>query len=324
MVSRLRDQGFILALAAALLLAVVHPAWGASGGLLRSQHTVPLGIALIFFLQGLTLATEQLWHGLRAWRLHLFIQSWTWLGFPLLALAIAAAAGSLLLPDSIAGLLLLAVLPTTIASAAALTAQAGGHVPLALFNTVLSNLLGIVLTPLWCVALFASGGGDGNAFAGLVGRIFLLIGLPLLLGHLVRHASRARADRYKPVFRRLTSTAIVFIVFAAISDSVASGTWSRAGWRLAAEGATAALVLLLLASTLVWLTAGRVAGDRPQRLAAFFCGSQKTLAAGVPMAAIIFAGSATDLGRLLLPLLAYHPMQLLLGALLAGRWGEGV
>ncbi|HEX2100672.1 MAG TPA: bile acid:sodium symporter, partial [Candidatus Synoicihabitans sp.] len=57
------------------------------------------------------------------------------------------------------------------------------------------------------------------------------------------------------------------------------------------------------------------------RIAAVFCGSKKTLASGVPMAQIIFAGHP-GIGLILLPIMIYHPLQLILCGWLAGRWAE--
>jgi sodium/bile acid cotransporter 7 len=55
-----------------------------------------------------------------------------------------------------------------------------------------------------------------------------------------------------------------------------------------------------------------------ERVTALFCGSKKTLASGVPMARLIF-GAAPDLGLILLPIMLYHPLQLVVGGWLAGR-----
>jgi len=57
------------------------------------------------------------------------------------------------------------------------------------------------------------------------------------------------------------------------------------------------------------------------RIAVVFCGSKKTLVSGVPMAQIIFNGDPR-LGLILLPLLVYHPLQLVVSGLLAGRWSR--
>jgi sodium/bile acid cotransporter 7 len=52
-----------------------------------------------------------------------------------------------------------------------------------------------------------------------------------------------------------------------------------------------------------------------------FCGSQKTLAAGIPMAQLIFAGHL-GMGLILLPIMIYHPLQLILCSGLASRWAR--
>jgi sodium/bile acid cotransporter 7 len=61
--------------------------------------------------------------------------------------------------------------------------------------------------------------------------------------------------------------------------------------------------------------------SREDRIAAMFCGSKKTLASGVPMAKLIF-GAHPGLGLILLPIMIYHPLQLVVCGLLAQRWGR--
>ena len=68
--------------------------------------------------------------------------------------------------------------------------------------------------------------------------------------------------------------------------------------------------------------AARVLGlARADRIAAVFCGSKKTLASGVPMAKLMF-GANPALGVILLPIMIYHPLQLVVCGVLAERWGR--
>ena len=68
--------------------------------------------------------------------------------------------------------------------------------------------------------------------------------------------------------------------------------------------------------------AARVLGlARADRIAAVFCGSKKTLASGVPMAKLMF-GASPALGVILLPIMIYHPLQLVVCGFLAERWGR--
>ncbi len=57
------------------------------------------------------------------------------------------------------------------------------------------------------------------------------------------------------------------------------------------------------------------------KVAAIFCGSKKTLASGVPMAQLIF-GAPPGLALILLPIMIYHPLQLMVGGVLAQRWRQ--
>ena len=65
--------------------------------------------------------------------------------------------------------------------------------------------------------------------------------------------------------------------------------------------------------------------NQEDRITILFCGSKKSLATGVPMAQVLFAGQT--LGVLLLPLMLFHQLQLMVCAVLAQRFArrpEGV
>jgi len=101
---------------------------------------------------------------------------------------------------------------------------------------------------------------------------------------------------------------------------VKGGVW-RSGAASLGIATLASVLLLSVALGLTWL-AGRVLGfARDERIAALFCGSKKTLASGVPMARLIF-GAQPGLAVILLPIMIYHPLQLLVGGWLAGRLGK--
>ncbi|MFN3340239.1 MAG: bile acid:sodium symporter, partial [Dietzia sp.] len=59
--------------------------------------------------------------------------------------------------------------------------------------------------------------------------------------------------------------------------------------------------------------------DRDKRVVQF-CGSKKSLATGLPMAAVLFIGQ--PVGLLVLPLMLFHQIQLIVCAWLAGRYGR--
>ena len=56
-------------------------------------------------------------------------------------------------------------------------------------------------------------------------------------------------------------------------------------------------------------------------ITAVFCGSKKSLANGIPMANILFAGHPA-LGLLVLPLMVYHQLQLIVCSVIAARYAN--
>ena len=80
-------NGFILALVCSVGLAFLFPSPGAKGGWIHPDLLNNAGIALIFFLQGSAMPVERMKSGVGNWRLHLIIQSFTFVLFPAVGLA---------------------------------------------------------------------------------------------------------------------------------------------------------------------------------------------------------------------------------------------
>ncbi|MGS0757025.1 bile acid:sodium symporter, partial [Roseateles sp. GG27B] len=108
-----------------------------------------IGVALVFFLNGLGLSLVAMRDGALRWRAHLLIQLSTFLLFPLLGVALLALTRNWLSPELQIGFFYLCALPSTVSSSVALTVAARGNVPVAVFNATLSSLIGVIITPLW-------------------------------------------------------------------------------------------------------------------------------------------------------------------------------
>jgi sodium/bile acid cotransporter 7 len=80
----------------------------------------------------------------------------------------------------------------------------------------------------------------------------------------------------------------------------------------------------LLAAVLGLTTlASRALGfSRSDEIVAVFCGSKKSLASGLPMATVLFAGQSA--GLIVLPLMLFHQIQLMACAALAQRYAARV
>lgn len=110
------------------------------------------------------------------------------------------------------------------------------------------------------------------------------------------------------------------MVYTAFSAAVRNGIWQQLPPMVL--GSLALTVATLLAVTLLAarMTARSLGLAYADEVALVFCGSQKSLVAGIPIASVLFAGPV--LGTVVLPIMLYHPMQLVAGAWLARRYAK--
>jgi len=226
----LAGDWFLRGMVAAVLVASFLPDLGRSGGWLRLDALLDYGIALVFFLHGIGIPTEQMRAGLGNWRLHLVVQGFTFAVFPLLFLLLQWPLGLLLPPMLLLGFLYLAVLPSTITSSVAMTAIARGNVPAAIFNATLSSLLGIVLTPL-LVALFMQSAPQGLHIdvGAAMQKIASFILLPFVAGQLLHRRLGPWFNARKRWTSLMDRSVILLLVLSSFSDSVAAGLWTDYG-----------------------------------------------------------------------------------------------
>jgi len=303
----------------AVALAWLVPEPGAKGGSLHPELLNKAGVSLIFFLHGLTLSLAALSAGARNWRLHLLVQACTFLLCPLLGLLLLAGLAGQLSADLRTGLFFLCALPSTVSSSVALTATAKGNVPAAVFNATLSSLLGVLLTPLWLSVVLGAAGNELPIWDVILDLLKWLV-LPLFVGQLLRPFLGAFAMRNKARISVVDRSTILMLVYTSFCDSVQDGVW-HAGGRALLVSALSSVVILTLTMGSVWYASRAFGFALGDRIVALFCGSKKTLASGVPMARLIF-GAHPGLGIILLPIMLYHPLQLVVGGWLAGRFAR--
>lgn len=157
----------------------------------------------------------------------------------------------------------------------------------------------------------------GNVILDL---IFWLV-LPLALGQAVRPwlgAWFAQRKKYIHVIDRLT---ILLLVYTSFCDSVKWGVWSGQGVSTVVVTIFAATCIFFAVLFAVSVVCDALGFSKEDKIAAVFCGSKKTLASGVPMAHLIF-GKDPGISLILLPIMVYHPLQLIICGALAGRWAR--
>jgi solute carrier family 10 (sodium/bile acid cotransporter), member 7 len=315
-IGRWRPDTFVLALAATVTLATVLPCRGAGATVFGTLGMFAIGS--LFFLQGARLSRDAIIAGMTNWRVHLAIAVTTFAVFPLLGTALTALFPHVLTQTLVLGVLFLCALPSTVQSSIALTSIAQGNIAAAVCAATASSLIGVPLTPLLFGLMSHLYGGSVNVSG--IWKIFGELLLPFFVGHFLRPWIGAWAARNKSVLAVTDRGSILIVVYTAFSAAVVHGIWHQLPpTTLFALGL---VVAVLLATGLVITHAGaRVCGlGHADLVAVVFCGSQKSLVAGIPIASVLFSNPI--LGVIVLPIMLYHPLQLVVCAWLARRFAE--
>jgi sodium/bile acid cotransporter 7 len=317
--TRVPVDTFLLALLAVVAAAAVFPATGTAADVLDVATKIAIG--LLFLLYGARLSPMEALHGLRHWRLHLLVLAATFVAFPILGLLARNLVPSVLTPGLYTGVLFLCLVPSTVQSSIAFTSIAHGNVPAAIVSASLSNMLGVVLTPLLVVLLMQTSGGpriDGSAVLDIV----LQLLLPFVAGQVLRPWLGKWVHRHAVVTKGFDRGSILLVVYTAFSMSMAEHVWSTVSpWRVVAvAGVCAALLAIMLGITVGLSRLARL--NRADTTVMLFCGSKKSLASGLPMTLVFFGTGAV--GLIMLPLILFHQVQLFVCAVIASRMSRTV
>lgn len=316
---RLIPDQFTVLLTLVVVIATLLPAKGQ--GEVAIDWASKLAIALLFFLHGARLSRQAIYQGIMHWRIHLVIFGITFVVFPLIGILLRPVLEPLMTPTLYLGFLYLCMLPGTVQSAIAFTSIARGNLAAAICNASASSIVGIFVTPM-LVALVLTDFSDQIPSINLMSvvKIIFQLFVPFAVGHFLRPYLGEFLLRNKLLVRIVDQGSILLVVYAAFSHAVNEGLWH--------ETPISALIAVFLVSALILalsLGASHLIGkafgfNLADRITILFCGSKKSLASGLPMAQIIFAGM--PIGAIILPLMIFHQLQLMVCAMLATRLGK--
>ncbi|WP_169776569.1 bile acid:sodium symporter family protein [Amycolatopsis jejuensis] len=316
LLAKLRIDPFIAAILVTVGIASLLPASGTTAAGFGIASKVAVGF--LFFLYGARLSSQEAVEGMRHWRLHVTVLCATFVLFPLLGLATSFLSPGLLTTPLYTGLLFLCLLPSTVQSSIAFTSIAKGNVAAAICSASLSNLLGIVLTPL-LVALLLSANGPGVSGSAVLDIVLQLL-VPFIAGQLARRWIGGWVRRHSAPLKLVDRGSILLVVYTAFSEGMTEGIWHTLE-------IGPLLVLLAVCCVLLAVVLGVTGGgakllgfSRADRITIVFCGSKKSLASGLPMATVLFGHA--EVGLIVLPLMLFHQIQLIVCAALARRYAR--
>lgn len=315
---RFLPDNFTLSLVATVVFASVLPARGIFAPIFSNLTTA--AIVLLFFLHGAKLSREALVAAMTHWRLHLCILCSTFVMFPLLAIVLKPVLLPLVTPALYVGVMYTSMLPSTVQSSIALTSIAKGNVPAAVCAASASSVLGIFITPLLAGLILQTHGGGGNALH-MIGSIVLELLVPFVAGQIARTWIGDWVGRNRAMLKLVDNSSIILTVYSAFSAAVIGGLWHQIPAIAIGGLVVVNLVLLGIALGLTTLASRKMGFSKADQITIMFCGSKKSLAAGIPMAKVLFAGAAGGAGTIVLPLMLFHQIQLMICSVLAQRFG---
>jgi solute carrier family 10 (sodium/bile acid cotransporter), member 7 len=314
---RFLPDNFTLALITTVVIASLLPCRGSAASAFDVITTV--AIALLFFLHGAKLSREAIVAGATHWRLHLLVLASTFIMFPIIGLILRPVFAPLVTPELYAGVLFLCVLPSTVQSSIAFTSIARGNVSAAVCSASASSFIGIFLTPLLANVIVNTQSAAHTSELDSIFKIVLQLLVPFIAGHLSRRWIGQWIERNKGVLKFVDQGSILLVVYTAFSEAVVEGLWHHVSPLALLMVVVLSCVLLAIALFMTSFTAKRLGFNRADQITIVFCGSKKSLAAGIPMAKVIFSSNAV--GAVVLPLMLFHQIQLMTCAVLAQRWG---
>jgi sodium/bile acid cotransporter 7 len=148
--------------------------------------------------------------------------------------------------------------------------------------------------------------------------VFAELLVPFIVGHLLRPWIAGWAENNRRVLSFTDRGSILLVVYTAFSAAVLHGVWRQLPPAMLLL--LGLVVAMVLATTLLTIKlASNAIGFGPQdEIAAMFCGSQKSLVSGVPIASALFSSAAV--GPILIPIMIYYPVQIVVCAWLARRY----
>ncbi|WP_064076013.1 bile acid:sodium symporter family protein [Prescottella equi] len=315
--SRFYIDGFILAIVAVAILGSLFPVSG--GGQTVLDWATKIAIGFLFLLYGARLSPAEALQGLKHWRLHSVVFAATFVLFPLIGLALRILVPTVITDEMYTGILYLCLVPSTVQSSIAFTSIARGNVAGAIVSASFSNLLGVFVTPLLVILLMNTTGRATVDFSSVLDIVLQLL-LPFMVGQLIRPLVIDWLKKYAEPTKLVDRGSILLVVFSAFSESMNEHIWSTVTvLEVAAVVAVCCGILAVVLGATAF--AGRKLGfSLPDRIVIIFCGSKKSLATGLPMASVLFAGQ--PVGLIVLPLMIFHQIQLIVCAALAQHYAK--
>lgn len=310
-------DGFVVSILIVVLLAYLFPGLAAEGSPFPIDAIATAGITLIFFFYGLKLSPDKIRTGLKNWKLHLLVQSSTFVLFPLLIILFKPLVQTEYGETIWLAFLFLAALPSTVSSSVVMVSIARGNLPAAIFNASISGLIGIAITPLW-MGFFLQDTMTEFDLSSVYLKLISEILIPILLGLTLQRYWGNFTTRYLRQLTLFDKSIILLIIYKSFAESFEDNVFNSVQPMDLVYITMASMLLFYVVYFIIGFLSDWLQFSREDRITAQYCGTKKSLVHGTVFSKILFQNSA-PLGIILLPLMIFHALQIFIISVLASK-----
>lgn len=320
MLKKLKVDSFVIAIIVSILIAYFFPQLAAKNSPVPMEAISSIGISLIFFFYGLNLSTQAIKDGLKNWRLHIVVQSSTFIIFPLIVLLFYPLFINTSHETLWLAFLFMAALPSTVSSSVVMVSMAKGNLPAAIFNASISGIIGILLTPLWLTPFIKHSGVEYD-FTAIYLQLITEIVVPLILGLSLRRLLGNLARRHKSKLDLFDKFIILLIIYKSFVQSFEEKIFSSVSLTEILIMTALVIILFYIMYFLTGWIGKLLRFNHADRITNQYCGTKKSLVHGTVFSKALF-GQTSIVGIILLPLMLYHAIQIFIISIYASRTGK--
>lgn len=319
-------NSFLILALLAILLAYAYPKLGNT--YLVPQITATwIAVIIIFFLSGLSLKSEEFKNALQRLRFNLFVQIYNFafvsvFMFGVTRFIVYIGAISQSLAD---GMMICSCVPITVNMVLVLTKSSKGDEASAIFNAAFGNMLGVFISPL--LILLYLGQTASVALGTVFIKLCLRVVVPIIIGQIFHNYSMTVVNfvkENKKVFKKIQEYCLIFIVYTVFCRTFYQQRQENDNANT--TKVTDAIVMicfqfLILSSVMyiAWMLLKILYPNEPTlRVMGLYGCTHKSVAMGIPLINAIYEDNP-NIGFYTLPLLIWHPMQLVIGTFLSPR-----
>jgi sodium/bile acid cotransporter 7 len=317
-------NSFLIKAALAICSAKIYPPLGAIY-LYPNITATWLAVIFIFTMAGLSLKSSEFTKAATRLRFNIFVLGFNFFVVSLLVFGMTLAIRYTdLVPKGLTdGMIVCSCLPITVSMVIVLTKSAKGDEASSVLLAAVGSLMGVFVSP--TLILVYIGVQSAISLSTVFVKLVLRIVVPIFIGQLLQNYSTTVVrvvEEHKRHFKGGQEWALIFIVYTVFCKTFSSPLDATLVEIMVM--AICQCVCLLASMLLAWYSLKICFRDEPRlRVMGLYGCTQKSVAMGIPLIGAVYEHDPRA-GLFTLPLLIWHPAQLLLGSALAPALADGV